>query len=310
PEPPSPSLRRLDPARKPRVLRQACRRDRRAPPSGAAPGAVRACVLCANPNGPFLARTAPAGRAHPGAPSRARGSHPGRALRRSRRRRLVDPERAPRGGTGEGHGVARHLARPRSHRAPRHARARAQGRKDRGLPVTALRVLEKDLKLHARDARFLATLALFSLSLVLILSVAFGPFFRDPAREASATLWAALFFAGVLGLTRTLDLESESGGGEALRLTGADPFAIYAGKTIANFLLMAVLFFLLLPCAAVFFDVGNLEVFPTVVGVAALTLIGYAAWGTLFAALARGLRARELLLSILLFPTLIPLWIG
>ena len=176
--------------------------------------------------------------------------------------------------------------------------------------MTVLRVLAKDLKLHARDARFLATLALFSLSLVLILSVAFGPFFRDPAREACATLWAALFFAGVLGLTRALDLESESGGGEALRLTGADPFSVYAGKATANFLLMAALWVLLLPCASVFFDVGSLEVFPQVAGVAALALIGYAAWGTLFAALARGLKARELLLSVLLFPTLIPLWIG
>jgi heme exporter protein B len=176
--------------------------------------------------------------------------------------------------------------------------------------VTALRVLAKDLKLHARDARFLATLSLFSLSLVLILSVAFGPLFRDPAREASATLWAALFFAGVLGLTRALDLESESGGGEALRLTGADPFSVYAGKATANFLLMGALWVLLLPCASVFFDIGSLRVLPAVAGVAVLTLIGYAAWGTLFAALARGLKARELLLSILLFPTLIPLWIG
>jgi heme exporter protein B len=176
--------------------------------------------------------------------------------------------------------------------------------------VTAFRVLAKDLRLHARDARFLATLALFSLSLVLILSVAFGPLFRDPAREASATLWAALFFAGVLGLTRALDLESESGGGEALRLTGADPFSVYAGKATANLLLMAALWVLLLPCASVFFDIGSLRVFPALAGVAVLALIGYAAWGTLFAALARGLKARELLLSILLFPTLIPLWIG
>ncbi len=176
--------------------------------------------------------------------------------------------------------------------------------------MTALRVTAKDLKLHARDARFLATLALFSLSLVLILSIAFGPLFRDPAREASATLWASLFFAGVLGLTRALDLESESGGGEAVKLTGADPFAVYAGKTLANFLLLGALYCLVLPCSAVFFDVGNLAVLPQVVGVAALALAGYAAWGTLFAALARGLKARELLLSILLFPTLIPLWIG
>ena len=171
-------------------------------------------------------------------------------------------------------------------------------------------VVLKDLRLHARDARFLATLLLFSASLVLILSVAFGPFFRDPAREAAATLWAALFFAGVLGLTRSLELEGESGGGDAVRLTGADPYAIFLGKTIANFLLLAGVFVLVLPIASVFFDVGDLKTLPAVLGVAALTLLGYAAWGTLFAALARGLKARELLLSVLLFPSLVPLWIG
>lgn len=176
--------------------------------------------------------------------------------------------------------------------------------------MTILDVTLKDLRLHARDARFLATLLLFSASLVLVLSVAFGPIFRDPAREASATLWAALFFAGVLGLTRSLDLEGESGGGDALRLTGADPYSIYLGKTLSNFLLLAGVFLLVLPIASVFFDVGDMRVLPAVLGVAALCLVGYAAWGTLFAALARGLKARELLLSVLLFPSLVPLWIG
>jgi heme exporter protein B len=176
--------------------------------------------------------------------------------------------------------------------------------------VTLLLVAAKDLRLHARDARFLATLALFSAALILILSVAFGPIFRDPAREASATLWAALFFAGVLGLTRALEIEGESGGGDALRLTGADPYAIYLGKTLASFLLLTMVFLLALPITAIFFDVGDLAALPTVLGVAALALVGYAAWGTLFAALARGLKARELLLSVLLFPSLVPLWIG
>lgn len=176
--------------------------------------------------------------------------------------------------------------------------------------MTLLTVARKDLKLFVRDAHFLATLGLFSAALVLILSVAFGPIFRDPAREAAATVWAALFFAGVLGLTRSLELEGESGGGDALRLTGADPFAIYLGKTLANFLLLTSVFLLLLPLSAVFFDVGSLRSLPALLGIAVLALIGYSAWGTLFAALARGLQARELLLSALLFPSLIPLWIG
>jgi heme exporter protein B len=176
--------------------------------------------------------------------------------------------------------------------------------------VTLIDVAIKDIRLHARDARFLATLLLFSASLVLILSVAFGPIFQEPAREAAATLWAALFFAGVLGLTRSLDLEGESGGGDAVRLAGADPYSIFLGKTLANFLLLAAVFTLTLPIASVFFDVGDLPTLPTLVGVAALALLGYAAWGTLFAALARGLKARELLLSVLLFPSLVPLWIG
>lgn len=176
--------------------------------------------------------------------------------------------------------------------------------------MTLLDVAVKDLRLHTRDARFLATLLLFSASLVLILSVAFGPIFREPAREAAATLWAALFFAGILGLTRSLDLEGESGGGDAVRLTGADPYSIFLGKTLANFILLAGVFVLVFPIAAVFFDVGDLTTLPTLLGVAGLALLGYASWGTLFAALARGLKARELLLSVLLFPSLVPLWIG
>jgi len=176
--------------------------------------------------------------------------------------------------------------------------------------MTFLEVARKDLMLYVRDARFLATLGLFSAALVLILSVAFGPIFGDPAREAAATVWAALFFAGVLGLSRSQDLEGESGGSDALRLTGADPFALYLGKTLANVLLLGAVFLLLLPLTAVFFDVGSLKALPALLCVAGLALVGYSAWGTLFAALARGLQARELLLSVLLFPSLVPLWIG
>jgi len=173
-----------------------------------------------------------------------------------------------------------------------------------------LEVARKDLTLYARDVRFLATLGLFSASLTLILSMAFGPIYQDAPREAAATMWASLFFAGVLGLTRSLDMEREAGGGDALRMSGADPYAIYLGKTLANFLLLAAVFALLLPLTSVFFDVGSLSGLPRVAGVAAIALLGYSAWGTLFAALARGLQARELLLSVLLFPSLIPLWIG
>jgi heme exporter protein B len=176
--------------------------------------------------------------------------------------------------------------------------------------MTLFTVARKDLMLFIRDPRFLATLGLFSASLVLILSVAFGPIFTDPAREAAATVWAALFFAGVLGLTRSLDLEGESGAGDALRLSGADPFALYLGKTLANMALLGAEFLLVLPVTSIFFDVGTLAILPTLLGVAALALLGYSAWGTLFAALARGLQARELLLSVLLFPSLVPLWIG
>ena len=176
--------------------------------------------------------------------------------------------------------------------------------------MTILDVARKDLKLFVRDARFAATLGLFSAALVLILSVAFGPIFRDPAREAAATIWAALFFAGVLGLTRSQELEGSWGAVDAVRLAGSDPYAVYLGKMLAGSLLLGAVFLLLLPLTAIFYDVGNLQVLPALAGVVALALLGYSAWGTLFAALARGLQARELLLSVLLFPSLVPLWIG
>ena len=176
--------------------------------------------------------------------------------------------------------------------------------------MTAITVALKDLKLFARDARFLATLGLFSAALVLILSVAFGPIFQEPAREAAATVWAALFFAGVLGLTRSQDLEGAWGAADAVRLAGTDAYAVYLGKTLASWILLVAVFVLVLPITSIFFDVGNLRVLPALAGVVALALLGYSAWGTLFAALARGLQARELLLSVLLYPSLVPIWIG
>ncbi len=176
--------------------------------------------------------------------------------------------------------------------------------------MTVWTVALKDLKLFVRDARFAATLGLFSAALVLILSVALGPIFNDPAREAAATVWAALFFAGVLGLTRSQELEGAWGAADAVRLAGPDPYMVYLGKTLAGALLLGAVFLLLLPLTAIFYDVGDLRVLPALAGVVALALLGYSAWGTLFAALARGLQARELLLSVLLFPSLVPLWIG
>ncbi len=176
--------------------------------------------------------------------------------------------------------------------------------------MTVLTVALKDLRLFVRDARFAATLRPLQRGPRPHSQRRIRAHLQDPAREAAATIWAALFFAGVLGLTRSQDLESSWGAADAVRLAGPDPYAVYLGKMIAGVIPLGAVFLLLLPLTAIFYDVGNLRVLPALVGVVALALLGYSAWGTLFAALARGLQARELLLSVLLFPSLIPLWIG
>lgn len=180
----------------------------------------------------------------------------------------------------------------------------------------------KDLRSEARAKEIAPPMVLFGLILVFLFTLNFPPGAgRAPvpvptagtvaSRElAGAFLWVSLLFAGILGFGRNASIEREGGRIEGLLLAPVDPAALFAGKALANFCYLWVLEAILFPVFVLFFDASPRLLLPGILLVALAANIGLAAAGTLFGAASQYVRARELVLPLLLFPVILPLVLG
>jgi heme exporter protein B len=128
------------------------------------------------------------------------------------------------------------------------------------------------------------------------------------AAVAPGALWVAYLFGGTLGLGRGFAQEREWGTLEGLLLAPVDRGAIYLAKLLGNAAYMLAIELISLPVFVAFFDlpVLRLELLPVLF----LGTLGFAAAGTLFAAMAAHGRSREVLLPVLLFPVAVPVVIS
>ena len=95
-----------------------------------------------------------------------------------------------------------------------------------------------------------------------------------------------------------------------LLLSPGDKSAIYLGKLAGNLLLMLLVEAIMLVLFGVFFNLDVGRHLPALGGVVVLGTVGFAAVGTLFAAMTAQVRARELLFPVLLLPVLVPVLLG
>ena len=171
-------------------------------------------------------------------------------------------------------------------------------------------VLWKDLTAERRSkANFNAVVFLAAL-ILLLFGFSLGP---DPAAVrdmGGGVIWLTILFSGVLAFNRSYQTELENGALETLLLYPGDRRAIFAGKLIANFVFVALVEAVLLPVAAILYDLPLGEAPVRLLLVMTLGTIGFVTLGTFYAAMASRLRAREVLLPLLLFPMLIPLLVG
>lgn len=152
--------------------------------------------------------------------------------------------------------------------------------------------------------------AMFVFSLLALITFSISLDLRGDLARAAApgVLWATVAFAGMLGLSRSLAREQQSGCLDGLLLAPVDRSVIFFGKALGNLIFMLVVEIVLLPLSAALFDVPLLR--PEILMVTALGTVGYAAAGTLLAAMAVNTRAREVMLPILLLPLVIPVLIA
>lgn len=180
----------------------------------------------------------------------------------------------------------------------------------RGEARIALAIARKDALAELRGRHATVSTLFFSAVVLLLFGFALGP---DSARLAAAApglLWLAVVFAGMLAVSRLHLLETDDGALEQLALYPISRRAIYAGKALAGLAVMLVLGLLVLAAVGILFAVDIGGAWLPLVATVMLGAIGIAAVGTFYAGVTVRLRAREVMLPLLMLPVLAPLLLG
>ena len=129
-------------------------------------------------------------------------------------------------------------------------------------------------------------------------------------KVAGGVIWLTILFSGVLAFNRSYEQELEGGALDALLLYPGERRSIFLGKFLANLGFVLLVEAIMIPVAVLLYSlpVGNQPV--KLLAVLLLGTIGFVALGTFYAAMASRVRAREVLLPLLLFPMLVPLLVG
>ncbi len=166
-------------------------------------------------------------------------------------------------------------------------------------------VVWKDIRAEFRSRELFSAMLVFSALMIVIFNFALELDVKVRQSVTAGVLWSTFAFAGTLGLNRSMAIEKDRGCLDGLLLAPVDRSAIYFGKVISNLVFMLIVEIIIVPMYSILYNV-NLFV-PGLLLVILLGSIGYAAVGTLLAAMSTQTRTRDILLPILLLPVAFPL---
>jgi heme exporter protein B len=171
-------------------------------------------------------------------------------------------------------------------------------------------IVRKDLLAELRGASTIVSMVLLGLLVVLVFNFGTEPGADSATLARSGVLWAAFLFAGVIAVGRSFASEKEAGCLDGLLLCPVDRGVIYFGKLLGNLILVFATGVVILLFFTVVYNVGIGVGWLSILLLLALASVGLSTLGTLFAAVAAGVRARDALLTVFIFPLLVPLVIS
>ena len=169
-------------------------------------------------------------------------------------------------------------------------------------------IVWKDLAAELRSRELISAMLVFALLVIFIFNFALELDAITRANVTSGVLWVTFAFAGTLGLNRSLAMEKDRGCLDGLLLAPVDRSAIYFGKSIGNLIFMLLVELVVLPVYSILYNVNLFH--PGLLVVILLGSIGYVVVGTLLSSMAVQTRTRDILLPILLFPVVLPIFIA
>ena len=167
----------------------------------------------------------------------------------------------------------------------------------------------KDLRIEARARQTLGLVVVLGVLIVTVLGLSLGT--QDVSGPAATgVLWAAYLFSGVLCFEKTMAWERQDGALIGLLLAPVDHGILYLSKLTANLTMMLAVCAVITPVAILFFHF-DLSAAPFgFLAIVALSMLGFAAVGTLFAAVVSSSRLQGGLLALVVFPLTLPLVIA
>lgn len=173
----------------------------------------------------------------------------------------------------------------------------------------AVLVAGKDLRVELRSRVTTNQVAPFAVLVLLLFGFALDADQPVLDRATPGLFWLAVLFSALLATQRAFALESADGNRDALRLSGMHPAGILLGKGLAIAAELLLLEAVLLAGVAVLYGT-RLDGLALLGATCAVSTVGLAAAGTVYGALAAGLRVRDTLLPLLLLPVVAPVLIA
>lgn len=171
----------------------------------------------------------------------------------------------------------------------------------------ALALLFKDLLCEWRSRDRVVAMIVFSILVVVVFQFAWPDVPPEQTRAlAPGVLWVIYLFAALLGIGRTFTAELENDALTALALAPGTRGWIFVGKAAASLVLIGAVQALTALVFAIFFRLDWAPHAAALALVAGLADVAICSVGTLFSALSVRSRFREVLLPVLLIPSLIP----
>lgn len=171
-------------------------------------------------------------------------------------------------------------------------------------------IARKDLVVEARSRELAYTTTFFALASVLVFAFAFVKEGIAIDDAAAGVLWVTIAFSGTLALGRAFERERQAETLRALLLAPVERVAVYVGKLFALLVLLAGVEALIVPIVGLWFNAPLGRAPWVLAGLLGAGTLGFAAVGTLFAAMLVRAHSRDVLLPVVLYPIAIPVLIA
>jgi heme exporter protein CcmB len=176
--------------------------------------------------------------------------------------------------------------------------------------ATVWLVVRKDLVVEFRNREIVYTTLFFAVSTLLVFSFSFVHEGRAVEDAAAGILWVAIAFSGTLALGRAFERERQNETLRGLLMAPVARTALYIGKLTGILLLLLAVEAVIVPMVGLMFQAPLFRYPLTLIALLVTGTVGFAAVGTLFAAMLVRTRSRDVLLPVLLYPITVPVIIA